>query len=106
MYIVSRDEIFSHQDAYNREVVSLYSAANVSDIKDLYLLGHGSEYKYYKNDEYVEVDDIRDMVSNSNTIEDRLPIVISKNGTNIQLLSIIILLLAISLIIYTILLYV
>ena len=46
------------------------------------------------------------MVSNSNTIEDRLPIVISKNGTNIQLLSIIILLLAISLIIYTILLYI
>lgn len=106
VYIFSRYEIFSHQDSYNREIISLYSAANVSDIKDLYLLGHGSEYKYYKNDEYVEVNDIRDMVSNSNTIEDRLPIVISKNGTNIQLLSIIILLLAISLIIYTILLYV
>ena len=106
VYIFSRYEIFSHQDSYSREIVSLYSAANVSDIKDLYLLGHGSEYKYYKNDKYVEVNDIRDMVSNSNTIEDRLPIVISKNGTNIQLLSIIILLLAISLIIYTILLYV
>lgn len=106
VYIFSRYEIFSHQDSYSREIVSLYSAANVSDIKDLYLLCHGSEYKYYKNDEYVEVNDIRDMVSNSNTIEDRLPIVISKNGTNIQLLSILILLVAISLIIYTILLYV
>lgn len=106
VYIFSRYEIFSHQDSYNREIVSLYSAANVSDIKDLYLLGHGSEYKYYKNDEYVEVDDIRDMVSNSNTIEDRLPIVINKNGTNIQLLSILIILVAIALIVYTVLLYV
>ena len=108
VYIFSRYEIFSHQDSYSREVVSLYSAANVSDIKDLYLLGHGSEYKYYKNDKYVEVDDIRDMVSSSNIIENRLPIVINKNknGTNIQLLSILILLVAISLIIYTVLLYV
>lgn len=104
VYIFSRYEIFSHQDSYSREVVSLYSAANVSDIKDLYLLGHGNEYKYYKNAEYVEVDDIRDMVGNSNIV--RRPAIISKNGTNIQLLSIIILLLAISLIIYTILLYI
>jgi hypothetical protein len=106
VYIFSRYEIFSSQDSYNREIVSLYSAANVSDIKDLYLLGHGSEYKYYKNDEYVEVNDIRDMVNNSNTIEDRLPIVINKNGTNIQLLSILILLVAIALIVYTVLLYI
>lgn len=106
VYIFSRYEIFSHQDSYNREIVSLYSAANVSDIKDLYLLGHGNEYKYYKNAEYVEVNDIRDMVNNSNTIEDRLPIVINKNGTNIQLLSILILLVAIALIVYTALLYV
>ena len=107
VYIFSRYEIFSHQDSYSREIVSLYSAANVSDIKDLYLLGHGNEYKYYKNDEYVEVDDIRDMVTNSNLIERRLPIVISrKEGTNIQLLSIMILLVAIALIVYTVLLYV
>lgn len=106
VYIFSRYEIFSHQDSYSREIVSLYSAANVSDIKDLYLLGHGNEYKYYKNAEYVEVNDIRDMVNNSNTIEDRLPIVINKNGTNIQLLSILILLVAIALIVYTALLYV
>lgn len=106
VYIFSRYEIYSNPDSYNREVVSLYSAANVSDIKDLYLLGHGSEYKYYKNDEYVEVNDIRDMVSNSNSIEDRLPIVINKNGTNIQLLSILIILVAIALIVYTVLLYV
>lgn len=104
VYIFSRYEIFSQPDSYNREVVSLYSAAITSDIKDLYLLGHGSEYKYYKNDEYVEVNDIRDMVSNSNIA--RRPVIINKNGTNIQLLSILILLIAISLIIYTILLYV
>lgn len=107
VYIFSRYVIFSHQDSYNREIVSLYSAANVSDIKDLYLLGHGNEYKYYKNDEYVEADDIRDMVANSNLVERRLPIVISrKEGTNIQLLSIMILLVAIALIVYTVLLYV
>lgn len=108
VYIFSRYEIYSNPDSYNRETISLYSAANVSDIKDLYLLGHGSEYKYYKNDGYVEVDDIRDMVSNSNIIENRLPIVINKNGTstNIQLLSIFIILVAVALIIYTILLYV
>lgn len=100
VYIFSRYEIYSNPDSYNREVISLYSAANVSDIKDLYLLGHGSEYKYYKNDEYVEVDDIRDMVSNSNIIESRLPIVINKNGRNkIWLLSIIIILIAVALII-------
>lgn len=102
VYIFSRYEIFSSQDSYSREIVSLYSAANVSDIKDLYLLGHGNEYKYYKNAEYVEVDDIRDMVSNPNIVSP--PIIPSKNGTNIQLLSIIILLLAVSIIIYTILL--
>ncbi len=100
VYIFSRYEIYSNPDSYNREIVSLYSAANVSNIKDLYLLGHGSEYKYYKNDEYVEVDDIRDMVSNSNIIENRLPIVINKNGRNkIWLLSIIIILIAVALII-------
>ena len=105
VYIFSRYEIFSHQDSYSREVVSLYSAANVSDIKDLYLLGHGNEYKYYKNDEYIEVDDIRDMVSNPNLV--RRPVVICrKEGTNIQLLSIMILLVAIALIVYTVLLYV
>ena len=104
VYIFSRYEIFSQPDSYNREVVSLYSAAITSDIKDLYLLGHGSEYKYYKNDEYVEVNDIRDMVSNSNIV--RRPVVISKNGENIQLLSILILLLAIALIVYTALLYI
>ena len=107
VYIFSRYELFSHQDSYSREIVSLYSAANVSDIKDLYLLGYGKEYKYYKNDEYVEVDDIRDMVTNSNLVERRLPIVISrKEGTNIQLLSIMILLVTIALIVYTVLLYV
>lgn len=107
VYIFSRYELFSHKDSYSREIVSLYSAANVSDIKDLYLLGHGKEYKYYKNDEYAEVDDIRDMVANSNLVERRLPIVISrKEGTNIQLLSIMILLVAIALIVYTVLLYV
>ena len=107
VYIFSRYELFSHQESYSSEIVSLYSAANVSDIKDLYLLGHGKEYKYYKNDEYVEVDDIRDMVANSNLVERRLPIVISrKEGTNIQLLSIMILLVAIALIVYTVLLYV
>lgn len=103
VYIFSRYEIFSHQDSYNREIVSLYSAANVSDIKDLYLLGHGSEYKYYKNGEYVEVDDIRDMVTNSNLV--RRPVVIRKDATNIELASIIILLLAICLVVYTIIFY-
>lgn len=103
VYIFSRYEIFSHQDSYSREIVSLYSAANVSDIKDLYLLGHGNEYKYYKNAEYVEVDDIRDMVGNSNIV--RRPVIISKNGTNIELASTIILLLAICLVIYTIIFY-
>ena len=98
VYIFSRYEIFSHPDSYNREVVSLYSAANVSDIKDLYLLGHGNEYKYYKNDEYVEVDNIRDMVSNPNVL--RRPVISSKNGrNNIWLLSIIIILIALALII-------
>ena len=105
VYIFSRYELFSHPDSYNKEIVSLYSAANVSDIKDLYLLGHGNEYKYYKNDEYVEVDDIRDMVGNSNIV--RRPVIIRKDGgTNIQLLSILILLVAIALIVYTTLLYV
>lgn len=100
VYIFSRCELYSNPDSYNRETVSLYSAAKVSNIKDLYLLGHGSEYKYYKNDGYVEVDDIRDMVSNSNIIENRLPIVINKNGRNkIWLLSIIIILIAVALII-------
>lgn len=103
VYIFSRYEIFSHQDSYSREIVSLYSAANVSDIKDLYLLGHGNEYKYYKNAEYVEVDDIRDMVVNSNIV--RRPIIIRKDASNIKLASIIILLLAICLVIYTIIFY-
>lgn len=103
VYIFSRYEIFSHQDSYSREIVSLYSAANVSDIKDLYLLGHGNEYKYYKNAEYVEVDDIRDMVGNSNIV--RRPIIIRKDASNIELVSIIILLLAICLVIYTIIFY-
>lgn len=103
VYIFSRYEIFSHQDSYSREIVSLYSAANVSDIKDLYLLGHGNEYKYYKNAEYVEVDDIRDMVGNSNIV--RRPIIIRKDASNIELASIIILLLAICLVIYTIIFY-
>lgn len=107
VYIFSRYEIFSRKDSYSREIVSLYSAANVSDIKDLYLLGHGNEYKYYKNDEYVEVDDARDMVANSNLVEHRLPIIINrKEGTNIQVVSIMILLVAIALIVYTVLLYV
>ena len=103
VYIFSRYEIFSHQDSYSREIVSLYSAANVSDIKDLYLLGHGNEYKYYKNAEYVEVDDIRDMVGNSNIV--RRPVIIRKDAPNIELASIIILLLAICLVIYTIIFY-
>lgn len=103
VYIFSRYEIYSNPDSYNREVVSLYSAANVSDIKDLYLLGHGSEYKYYKNDEYVEVDDIRDMVGNSNIV--RRPVIIRKDAPNIELASIIILLLAICLVVYTIIFY-
>lgn len=103
VYIFSRYEIFSHQDSYSREIVSLYSAANVSDIKDLYLLGYGNEYKYYKNAEYVEVDDIRDMVGNSNIV--RRPIIIRKDASNIELASIIILLLAICLVIYTIIFY-
>lgn len=103
VYIFSRYEIFSHQDSYSREIVSLYSAANVSDIKDLYLLGHGNEYKYYKNAEYVEVDDIRDMVGNSNIV--RRPVIIRKDASNIELASIIILLLAICLVIYTIIFY-
>ena len=71
----------------------------------IYLLGHGNEYKYYKNDEYVEVDDIRDMVSNPNLVM-RPVVICRKEGTNIQLLSIMILLVAVALIIYTILLYV
>lgn len=103
VYIFSRYEIFSHQDSYSREIVSLYSAANVSDIKDLYLLGHGNEYKYYKNAEYVEVDDIRDMVGNSNIV--RRPVIIRKDAPNIELANIIILLLAICLVIYTIIFY-
>lgn len=103
VYIFSRYELFSHQDSYSREIVSLYSAANVSNIKDLYLLGHGSEYKYYKNNEYVEVDDIRDMVGNSNIV--RRPVIIRKDAPNIELASIIILLLAICLVIYTIIFY-
>lgn len=103
VYIFKRYEIFSHQDSYNRETVSLYSAARVSDIKDLYLLGHGSEYKYYKNDEYVEVNDIRDMIGNSNLV--RRPVIIRKDAQNIELASIIILLLAICLVIYTIIFY-
>ena len=103
VYIFSRYEIFSHQDSYSREIVSLYSAANVSDIKDLYLLGHGNEYKYYKNAEYVEVDDIRDMVGNSNIV--RRPVIIRKDAPNIELASSIILLLAICLVIYTIIFY-
>ena len=103
VYIFSRYEIFSHQDSYSREIVSLYSAANVSDIKDLYLLGHGNEYKYYKNAEYVEVDDIRDMVGNSNIV--RRPVIIRKDAPNIELASTIILLLAICLVIYTIIFY-
>lgn len=103
VYIFSRYELFSHQDSYSREIVSLYSAANVSNIKDLYLLGHGSEYKYYKNNEYVEVDDIRDMVGNSNIA--RRPVIIRKDAPNIELVSIIILLLAICLVIYTIIFY-
>lgn len=103
VYIFSRYELFSHQDSYSREIVSLYSAANVSNIKDLYLLGHGSEYKYYKNNEYVEVDDIRDMVGNSNIV--RRPVIIRKDAPNIELVSSIILLLAICLVIYTIIFY-
>ena len=103
VYIFSRYELFSHQDSYSREIVSLYSAANVSNIKDLYLLGHGSEYKYYKNNEYVEVDDIRDMVGNSNIV--RRPVIIRKDAPNIELASSIILLLAICLVIYTIIFY-
>ena len=103
VYIFSRYELFSHKDSYSREIVSLYSAANVSDIKDLYLLGHGNEYKYYKNAEYVEVDDIRDMVGNSNIV--RRPVIIRKDASNIELASIIILLLAICLVIYTIIFY-
>lgn len=103
VYIFSRYELFSHQDSYSREIISLYSAANVSDIKDLYLLGHGSEYKYYKNDEYVEVDDIKDMVGNSNLVS--RPVIIRKDAPNIELASTIILLLAICLVIYTIIFY-
>ena len=99
IYIFKRHEILSHQDSYSKESVSIYSSVN-----DSYLIDHGSKYEYYNHDKYVEVDDIRDMVKNSNIIEDRLPIVINKNGANIQLLSIIILLLAISIIIYTVLL--
>lgn len=101
IYTFKRYEISSRQDSYSKENVSIYSSVN-----DSYLIDHGSKYEYYNNDKYVEVNDNGDIVKNSNTIEDRLPLVINKNGTNIQLLSIIILLLAISIIIYTILLHI
>ena len=104
-YIFTRYEVFSHVDSYSNERVGIFSAGNLPNIKDLFLSEHGHRYEYYKGSEYVEVNDIRDMVRNSNLVEDRLPIVINKNGINIQFLSIMILLLAISLIICTILLH-
>lgn len=104
-YIFTRYEVFSNVDSYSNERVGIFSAGHLPNIKNLFLSEYGRRYEYYKGNEYVEVNDIRDTVKNSNLVEDLLPIVINKNGTNIQLLSIMILLLAIGLIIYTVLLH-
>lgn len=98
-YIFSRYEVFPHAISYSNESISIFSAGHLPNIKDLYLLEHGHKYEYYKGNEYVEVNDIRGMVRNSNSIEDRLPIVINKNGTNIQLITILAILVVIALVV-------
>lgn len=103
-YIFTRYEVFSHVDSYSNERVGIFSAGHLPNIKNLFLSEHGHRHEYYKGNEYVEVNDIRDMVRNSSSIEDRLPIVINKNGANTQLITILAILVVITLLICAVIL--